>query len=375
MNKHLHMKEMEQQRAAWQAQLDGISRRPLSFCPDFPALAQRWEAWWRFEADRPLLAAAVRKLEAPRWDKAFDLLEKPEEWLAVRRRQMEATCFSPDTPPSIRVDLGPVVTAAFLGAPLHFAAGENTSWQTPVIRSWEGCPELKLRMDNHWLDVVLKLLDRTAQDAAGHYLVSLPDYSGAFDILANLRGSQDLLLDLYDAPDAAFHAAGGLVDAWRLVFEKSYATILARGAGITSWLHAWSSVAYTVPSCDFNYMIGPDVFRELVMPSLAEQARQAGRCVLHLDGPGATRHAQAVAEEPAITAVQFTPGAGSRSAVVWMDMYRLLQAAGKPLLLVCPKAEIPELLEKLDHRGLVLWPDDISTPREVDDIMALLGKR
>jgi hypothetical protein len=107
---------------------------------------------------------------------------------------------------------------------------------------------------------------------------------------------------------------------------------------------------------------------------LAEQARQAGRCVLHLDGPGATRHAQAVAEEPAITAVQFTPGAGSRSAVVWMDMYRLLQEAGKPLLLVCPKAEIPELVKALDPRGLVLWPDDVSTPREVDDIMAMLEK-
>jgi hypothetical protein len=61
---------------------------------------------------------------------------------------------------------------------------------------------------------------------------------------------------------------------------------------------------------DFNYMIGPDDFVETCLPSLREQARRAGRCVLHVDGPGAANHAAAIAGAPEITAVQYTPGAG-----------------------------------------------------------------
>ena len=77
------------------------------------------------------------------------------------------------------------------------------------------------------------------------------------------------------------------------------------------WLGCWSPVPYTLPTCDFNYMISPAQFAEFCLPSLREQARRAGRCVFHLDGPGASRHAPALAAEPAITAIQYTPGAGT----------------------------------------------------------------
>lgn len=348
--------------------------KPLEACPHFPEVAERWEAWWRFEADRPLLVTAIGVRTGIRWDKCFDLLEKPDEWLAARRLQLEGLRWSRDIAPSIRVDLGPVVTGAFLGAPLHFAAGENTSWQTPVIEAWTEAAVPRLDPQNRWLRTVRALLERTARDAAGRYLVCLPDYGGAFDILANLRGAENLLLDLYDQPERLAPAATRAVDAWETAFATAYETVTAAGAGVTSWLHAWSAVPYTLPTCDFNYMIGEEMFREQVLPSLAEQARRAGRCLFHIDGPGAAKHAEALAGEPALTALQYTPGAGTPSALERLPMLKRLQAAGKPLVVCCPAAEAGALAAALDPRGLALIPEGVRTPDDLARLEARIGR-
>lgn len=349
--------------------------QPLTFCSDFPERVARWEAWWRFEADRPLMFCGVGTRKDIRWDKAFDLLEKPDEWLRVRRAQLEATIWAGDSVPSIRVDIGPVATAAFVGAPLHFAEEEGTSWQTPVISSWDPPPSLALDRANRWYRAVMALLKRAAEDAAGRYLVMMPDYSGAIDALANLRGSENLLLDLYDHRGDVIRAAEALVDVWETAFRETNDILADAGAGMTTWVGPVSRVPYTVPTCDFNYMIGPGDFAETCLPSLREQARRAGRCVLHVDGPGAANHAAAIAAAPEITAVQYTPGAGTPSALAKLDIFRCWQAAGKPVVIMCPKEEVPELVRQLDPRGMLLVPSGVSTVDEADALFEIVRRK
>jgi hypothetical protein len=346
----------------------------LRFCPDFPARVERWEAWWRFQADRPLVFLSVGTRRDIRWDKAFDLLEQPDAWLRVRRAQLEATHWAGDDVPSIRVDIGPVATAAFVGAPLHFSREENTGWQTPIVGVWDPPPRLALDRGNRWHRAVMALLRHTAEDAAGRYLVMMPDYSGAVDMLANLRGAENLLLDLYDNREAVIAAATRLVDAWEETFRETNAILAAAGAGMTTWVGAVSRTPYTLPTCDFNYMIGPGDFIETCLPSLRDQARRAGRCVLHVDGPGAANHAAAIANAPEVTAVQYTPGAATPSALAKIDIFRCWQSAGKPVVVCCPKEEVPEILRQLDHRGLLISPSGVRTPQEADALAALIRR-
>lgn len=362
----------ESSRERWSSHLEAMSNRPLAFCPDFPERAARWEAWWRFEADRPLLIATLSKPGEIRRDKAFDLLEDPEAWLKVRFAQLEHTHWIDQAVPSIRVDLGPVVTAAFLGAPLQFATEENTSWQTPIIETWDTYTIPDLDPSNRWFRIVKTLTERTARDAADRYLVSVPDLSGAIDTLMNMRGMETMLFDVMETPEALIRNAGRVVEAWDRSFRTLYDAMVGAGAGATSWLHAWSNTPYTVPTCDFNFMISPDQFREICLPSIEDQARRAGRCVLHLDGPGASIHAPALAGSDAITAVQYTPGAGTPSAVAKLDMLRMLQDAGKPILVMTPKGEVEELCRKLNPRGLAIWADDVGTLEEAEQLQAVV---
>jgi len=353
----------------WSGRLKQVASRPLDLCPDFPDIARRWERWWNFDADRPLLCTCPPKGQAPRWDKAFDLVEDPPAWLAVMKQQVANRHWVGEAIPNIRLDIGPVSMAAFLGAPLHFAVRENTTWQDPVIEQWTDDSIPDFDPGNRWFRAILELAEYTAGDAAGNYLVTLPDLTGAIDAIANMRGTQDLLMDVLECPESIARAADRVVDAWEQVNASLYETVTSRGAGLISWLLAWSDVPYTLPTCDFNFMIGPDAFREICLPSLVRQARIAGRCLFHLDGPGASRHAEALAEEPAITAIQYTPGAGTPSALAKLDMLKMIQSAGKPLLICPPAEEVPQLVDELDPRGLVIFPGDIDTPEQADELL------
>jgi hypothetical protein len=344
-------------------------------CPEFPEIGRRWDRWWNFEAERPLIVASARKRADIYWGKALHLLNQPGEWLRTRRIQVENTHYVGEALPSIRVDIGPVSLGAFLGAPLHVSEETQTVWQESIIEDWDDFSWIELDHKGEWLQRVLRLTVMTAEDAAGRYLVCLPDMSGPIDLLANLRGTERLCIDLYEARQEVLRASMLVLDVWESVFATMYEAILNRETGLIQWLGCWSGEGpYIIPTYDFNALIGEADFREFCMPSLKEEAARAGRCVFHLDGPDASRHARALAEEPAITAVQYTPGAGTPSALAKLSMLEMFQKAGKPIYVVCPKREVEELADRLNPRGLVLMPDDIKTPREADRLLDIVEK-
>jgi hypothetical protein len=162
-------------------------------------------------------------------------------------------------------------------------------------------------------------------------------------------------MDLYDERESITAAARMATDAWQACYSLIHDAILDEGAGPVQWLNCWSNTPYTLPTCDFNALIGVDDFREVCLPSLVDQATRAGRCVFHLDGPNAARHAPTLAKTEAITAVQFTPGAGTESALAQLDMFKMLQAHGKPIVIATPRREVDAIVRALDPRGLVIW--------------------
>lgn len=359
---------------SWSAVLRQIADAPLEFRPDFPEVAARWESWWKCEAEHPLVVVRSPKAASVRWDKAFDLLEHPDEWVEVRRKQIEASHWTGETIPAVRVDIGPVATAAFLGVPVSISETEQTVWQTPVLDRWMDMAKYRFDSANPWFRIVRTLTERTAADAAGRYLVCLPDLTGAIDVLSNLRSAERLCLDLYENRGEVIAGAAFVVDAWEQIFALLYEAALGNGAGVIQWLDAWSDSPYTLPTCDFNFLISRKDFQDVCMPSLREQARRAGRCLFHLDGPGAARHVRTLAEDPYISAIQYTPGAGTPSALDRLDVLRAVQEAGKPVMVFAPPGEAAELAKSLDPKALAIHIDSMMAPDEADALVAGVRK-
>ncbi|PTX94618.1 hypothetical protein [Opitutus sp. ER46] len=352
----------------WTALQQAVGAGPLEYCPRLPEIAARWERWWRFSAERPLLIASAPTRPAGYRGKAFHLLHDPERWLAKQRAELETTHYVADTLPRIRADIGPVAIAAFLGAPLTVSEAEQTTWQQPIFSDWEHSPTFAYDPENPWLQRVLALLRALADDARGRYVVCTPDLTGAIDTLVNLRGPAELCLDLFDHREAVIAASLRIMEAWEQIYGVIMDTVLDRGAAITQWLAPWSDRPFTIPTCDFTALIGHDDFVECCLPSLRRQAEIAGRMLFHLDGPQAARHAPTLAAEPGITAIQYTPGAGTPSALAKLDLLRRIQAAGKPVLVITPKAEVARLARQLDRRGLAMLVEDPLTPAEADEL-------
>ena len=363
------------QLSVWAQTLQQIAAKPLEFCKDFPTIARRFEAWWAQDLlDRPVfIAAANTNLSRP-ITRRLELLDQPTAWFQAKFADMLQLHRVGDALPNIRVDFGPVLLGGMFGGKLEF--GADTSWTRAFINDdWANAPEWIIHDDNHWWTLLQELMQRVAEDAAGRYLVCTPDLGGAGDVLLNLRGSTQLCLDMIDQPQLVCEAVDAIYVAWRRAFTTLYECAVKEGAGLIHWLGLWSNRPYIIPACDFNSMIGPQEFENIFLPDIIRQAATIGRAVFHLDGAGAARHIDALLNVPEIQAIQFTPGAGTPSALAWVDMFCRIQRCGRSLLVTCPPEEVIPLSEALRPEGLAILIETQLAPAELDDLFAQLFRR
>lgn len=354
----------------WARNLRHVSASPLEFCPDFPAIARRYEAWWHQALiDRPVFQASYNTRPERPINRRLDLLEDGDAWMDAKLQDLEQTQLIGDALPFIRADFGPVLLGGMLGGQLEF--GADTGWTHAFIDdTWSNAPDWVLRDENPWWQLLQARAEQVAVNAPGRYLLCSPDLGGSADVLLNLRGASNLCMDVLTQPERIPEALDAIYPAWRQAFSELYRIALSNGAALTHWLGLWSNQPYLVPACDFNFMISPDDFNRLCLPDIARQAATVGRAIFHLDGPGATNHIDALLEVPDIQAIQFTPGEGTPSALAWVEMFRKIQAKGRSLLVFCPPGEVLELTEALRPEGLaILALGEIAPP----DLEGLFG--
>jgi hypothetical protein len=358
--------------AAWAETLRQAALEPLEFCPDFPEIARRHEAWWAQGClGRPLFLGSVNANPERPLGRRLDLVDDPDAWLEAKLADLRQIRRAGDALPTVRADLGPVALGAMLGA--HTEVGADTLWTHAFIDDeWSNAPEWSSPEGSRWFGVMCALIERAAEAAPGRFVACTPDLGGAADVLLNLRGSSELCLDAMTQPERIADAVNRLYPAWHKAFTALYSRAVERhGAGLVHWLGLWSDRPYVIPACDFNFLIGPAEFETLFLPDIARQCETAGRAVFHLDGPGAARHIDALLDVPGLDAIQFTPGAGTPSALAWVELFRKVQARGRSLVVITPAAEVLALCEALAPEGLALIVDDPAGPEELD---ALFGE-
>jgi hypothetical protein len=360
--------------ADWETTLTQIAAGPLAYAPDFPAIAARHEAFWLNELlDRPLFLASANKNPARPITRRLELLADRAAWFAAKMQDLEQTHRVGDTLPTVRVDFGPVLLGALFGAAVEF--GADTSWTHAFIADdWSNAPKWTIRDDNHYWRLLHDLAALVAEDAAGRYVVMLPDVGASADVLLNLRGSSQLCTDIVDQPDVIAASIEAMYAAWHRTLSDLLEAIIGRGAGYTFYLGLWSSKPHALPACDFNAMIGPRPFKTLFLPDIARQAATLGCAIFHLDGPDAARHVDTLIETPEITAIQYVVGAG-HPALDKIDVMKRVQAGGKPLQVLCSFNDVLAVADQLDPAGLCFLVDEVPGPAELDDLFAQFNAR
>lgn len=353
----------------------------LRYKPDWDQARQRMEAWWAGE----IVDRAVIQVTAPRWGVSppptwsswtlVHSLDDPEAAMAQFEAYCAGTFFGGEAFPNLWINLGPGITAAYLGRTPQIA--EETVWfEADEPMPWETILNLKLDADNKWWRITRELTALAAELGAGKFFASVTDLNGVLNVLGFLRGTQQLLLDCMDAPDLVKLASARITDIWLRCFDELVEITQRHQEGSSSWMGIWFPGRGSDVQCDFAAMISPRMFEEFVLPDLRRQCQYMEQSIFHWDGPGQIPHLDLLLEVPELDGIQWVPGAGNPDAGSprWYPLYRRIQAKGKRLVLQGMDCrDVERVMAELQHEGLLITTR-CETEGEARDLLANVAK-
>ena len=255
-----------------------------------------------------------------------------------------------DILPVANTQLGPGSLAAILGG--VFEGGEDTIWihPRPVV---DGSSVDDIIFDpNHpnWL-LHKELLQACKEKAKGHYYVGMPDLMEGLDVLAALKGTDQVLLDTVMHPERLERQMQQINDIYFRVFDELYDIIREGDEMAFCYFSSWAPGKMSKLQSDISTMISQDDYRRFVQPFIREQCQKIDYTLYHLDGVGAIHHLDALLEIQELNAIQWTPGVGEPQggSPKWYDLYKKILAGGKSIMACW--VTLDELRPLLDNIG------------------------
>ena len=328
---------------------------------DWERIECDWTAWWAGELDRPLVVVqSVETLsggnlpETPRFVANFPLEAPAAEILDCHQARLDVTRFWGDAWPKWFPNFGPGVIPAFLGAQMQVEA--NTIWFASTAQSADIADlHLAYDPDNAWWRRVCAICRSAVERWGRQVTVAYTDLGCNLDILAALRTTQQLLLDLHDAPREVTSLLSEIRSLWFRYYEELSAIVTAPGRGTTCWAPIWSPGRCYMLQCDFAYMISPRMFERFVLPEIAACCDFLDHGFYHLDGKGQIAHLDMLLSLNKLRGVQWIPGAGAAPAEEWLPLLARIRKAGKLCQVYVTPQGARTIVQELGGRGFAFY--------------------
>lgn len=324
---------------------------------------RHFEQWWRGEG----LVVGAWGTGLPREGPPHDTVVEPAppEDLAARhtdaefiarntRYKMARRCWPADILPAAWPHVGTLPLCTYLGATPEYAPGNV--WYRACLLDLEAFPPLRFDPTHPRVVELERIVTRTVELAAGNYLVGMPALLPGIDVLAELRGAGNLMVDLVENPSAVHRRLEEIHAAWIDAFDRMYEIIRQPdGSMAFGYFMLWSPGKVCLAQCDSAAMFSREMFDEFVVPYLRLQCDHLDHCMYHVDGAQALRHLDALLPIENLQAIEFTPdpkspGGGDAS---WYPLYRRVLDAGKSVWVAnLRKHEVIPLLDAIGGRGV-----------------------
>lgn len=333
------------------------------FTKKYASTLEKYEEFWeRKNTGRPILNLSYKKAGFSKYREPVSLEEK---YLDVSYRynyfkhKVANTGYLAEGIPMIFTNFGPGCLSACIGG--GFELTPRSIWfdTEQFIKNWENPPEIAFNENSELWSKVVEAQKLYMTDPDTHF--SITDIGGILDIIASLRGTQELLFDLYDYPDELKEFAGKVKTEWYKAFDQQLKTIEAAGQPYNNWMNVPSSKPWYPLQCDFAYMIAPDQFEEFVLPDLTEMVNYMPRSIYHLDGPGELPHVDMILDIENLTGIQWIAGDAHEPLTdeKWFGLYKRIQDKKKNLILLDAidendMAGAERLIKTLDPTGVYI---------------------
>ncbi len=338
---------------------------------------EHYRAFWdRTPTDRACLYLSS-------WDGAErfpDPVSPEQKWEDLKYREaktlydIEHHRYHADGFPSVFTNFGPGSFAACIGG--SFRSAFNTVWfeNEPffVPENWAERKSVQIDRESRMYKLTEEFSEWLLSNT-DKFVTSICDIGGTYDIVASLRGTENLLYDLYDYPDEVKALRNEIAPLWKQYYLEQSARLFERQGCMSSWMPIWSDKPYYPLQCDFSAMISPDTFREFILPDLISQTEFMERSIYHLDGMGEIPHLDMILSMPRLNAIQWNPGAGKASLAdpCWFDLLNRIHAAGKAVILLGVRiSELEELFKHVSQKGLYISAS-VRDQKEADEVVEM----
>lgn len=329
----------------------------MEFKTNWSETKQRFMAWWEGkQTDRPLMwVTAVNDdkrnnilMDPPEFDNPEDSYTNAAKLVERYRYSVQKSRFLAESFPNLDLNLGAGSMALYLGSEPSFSW--DTVWFNELPEDfWQRRDPLKYQPENTWWKKHIAILKEAKQLSRGEFCINIPDIVENADILASLRGTQNLLYDLIDQPDMVSDYISQIDDLYFIYYDYLYDLVkLDDGSSVYTAFRIWGPGKTAKLQCDFSAMIGPEMFREFILPSIQKQCRNLDHTIYHLDGPDAIKHLGSLLEIDDLNAIQWTPGAGNPDggSEIWYPIYDKITSAGKSLHITLEEGGLDDWINK-----------------------------
>lgn len=352
----------------------------MEFKRDWEKTKQRLLLLWK----RELLDRCCISVTAPKDPRDPYIEQKPTEpdalrgwyndaeWILKRNiERFEKTYFAGDALPCIFPYFGTGGHAKYIVPEEQTVYEPDTIWINPIEEEF---PDYDFRFDpqtNPVFQRELSIIRYLAEEGEGRFFVGPPDNCGSYDALSQLRGPENLLIDLIEAGQEVKHAAAQMMSILKCSAEYFFSAIKKNnmGGSVHGWMNTWSEGRQLQLQCDLSVMLSKAMFEEFIVPELQETSGWLDNAIYHMDGMEQLRHLDAVLAVPGIQMIQWVQVAGQPPVTEFISQLRKIQQAGRGLVVQIEKKQLKPLLDGLSPRGLNLIVADADSADEADEIV------
>ncbi len=353
---------------------------------DWEKTKQRYRALWEKEiVDRvcisiPVIPSIDGRYPAidkmPKDMSEADLCKNYTDADIITKRcieKFENTYFAGDALACVFPNFGTAGHVQYLGAePVYLP---ETIWYKPSMEEYD-LDRLKFSKDNKAFKRHFDLVKTLVEKSNGQYFVSMPDNVGVLDALSELRGSDNLLFDLFDEPELVKEACKRLVEVQKESNTAFFEAIKSNNdnGSTHGWMHTWNDGFHGQIQCDFSVMISEAHFEEFALPNLIASSEWMDRAIYHLDGSEQLRHLDMILSVDSIDMIQWVPVAGQPPVTNYIDSLQKIQRSGKGLVLILEPDELEPIMSSLSSKGLQLIINTVKSKEQADEMIRYAEK-
>jgi hypothetical protein len=330
----------------------------MEFAQRFPAVQERFDRFWEGrDTDRPVLFITAPRENAdtpvapPRYARTADRV-LPENMLAAARYLLARTAYVAEGYPHFFVNYGPGILHGCIGGEADFSSAD-TVWFPPFLGDIEEFSKLRFDPRGRCWALIRETTMRLLEELGEELVVSFADLGGAADILASAIGTEQLLFDVIERPQAVRAALGHCHELWMEAYELDHSYLHPHQDVTTPWWPVLSRGRTYMTQCDFNAMVSAQVFSDLFVGELGDIWRALDHGCYHLDGIGTEIHVPSLLAEGGLRCVQWVPAPGT-SALRHARMLRGIQEAGVCITFTIRRGEVEQACALFDPRRLML---------------------